>query len=219
MAIKDRKEREKKEMQALILEAAKELFLREGYDKTSIRNIAEKIEYSPGTIYQYFEDKDDIFFALHFFAFQDLLAEMDKNCQFKNPLDNLLAIGKTYINFALQNPELYDLMFVMRAPMCALQSKKEQLFKKISEENAENSSMQWEEGFAAFDRLKNIMQACINENLIKFDNVDVASVNMWASVHGLASLYIRDRFQMFSQEIVTNLMEKCLFDMIEAIKK
>ncbi|TAH29687.1 MAG: TetR/AcrR family transcriptional regulator [Cytophagales bacterium] len=219
MAIKDRKEREKKEMQALILEAAKELFLKEGYDKTSIRSIAEKIEYSPGTIYQYFDDKDDIFFALHFFAFQDLLAEMDKNCQFKKPLDNLLAIGKTYINFALQNPELYDLMFIMRAPMCSLQSKKEQLFEKIKGENTENASMEWEEGFAAFDRLKNIMQACINENLIKYDNVEIASINMWANVHGLASLYIRDRFQMFPQEIVTNLIEKCLLDMIEAIKK
>lgn len=219
MAIKDRKEREKKEMQALILEAAKELFLKEGYDKTSIRSIAEKIEYSPGTIYQYFDDKDDIFFVLHFFAFQDLLAEMDKNCQFKKPLDNLLAIGKTYINFALKNPELYDLMFIMRAPICSLQSKKEQLFEKIKGKDTENASMEWEEGFATFNRLKNIMQACINENLIKYDNVEIASINMWANVHGLASLYIRDRFQMFPQEIVTHLIEKCLLDMIEAIKK
>lgn len=218
MAIKDRKEREKKEMQALILEAAKELFLKEGYEKTSIRNIAEKIEYSPGTIYQYFDDKDDIFFVLHFFAFQDLLAEMDKNCQFENPLDNLFAIGKTYVNFALKNPELYDLMFVLRAPMCSLQSKKEQLFKKISENESENSELKWEEGFAAFNRLQNIMQACIDKNLIKFTDATVASVSMWANVHGLASLYIRDRFQMFPQEMVISLMEKCLFDMVEAIK-
>ena len=44
-------------MKTKILEAAKKLFLDHGFEKTSIRNIAEEIEYSPGTIYLYFKDK------------------------------------------------------------------------------------------------------------------------------------------------------------------
>ena len=51
MGTKERKERDKLEMQQKILDAARELFMKEGYENVSIRKIAEKIEYSPGTIY------------------------------------------------------------------------------------------------------------------------------------------------------------------------
>ena len=43
-------------MKRKILEAAKALFLDQGFEKTSIRNIADAIEYSPSTIYLYFKD-------------------------------------------------------------------------------------------------------------------------------------------------------------------
>ncbi len=65
MTIAKRKERQKEELRGKILEAAKALFIERGFEDTSIRNIAEKIEYSPTTIYLYFKDKDDIFYALH----------------------------------------------------------------------------------------------------------------------------------------------------------
>ena len=51
MGITDRKEREKQELKELILKEAKAVFLEEGYEKTSIRKIADRIEYSPTTIY------------------------------------------------------------------------------------------------------------------------------------------------------------------------
>ena len=69
MAIKERKEREKQDMRNLIIESATQLFLKQGYDKTSIRSIAEDIEYSPATIYLYFKDKDEIFYVIHENAF------------------------------------------------------------------------------------------------------------------------------------------------------
>lgn len=68
MGIVQRKEREKEEMRRLILDAALRLFREHGYDGVSIRNIAEAIEYSPGTIYLYYKDKSEIFFALQFEA-------------------------------------------------------------------------------------------------------------------------------------------------------
>lgn len=73
MTIAARKQREKEEMRALILDAARKIFLEKGYEHTSIRNIAEKIEYSPGTIYLYFKEKDEIFHALHEEGFRRLL--------------------------------------------------------------------------------------------------------------------------------------------------
>ena len=76
MTIATRKQREKEEMRQLILEAAKKIFLEKGYEQASIRNIAEVIEYSPGTIYLYFKEKDEIFHELHEQGFRKLVEYM-----------------------------------------------------------------------------------------------------------------------------------------------
>src|SRR6476620_8812380 len=64
MGIKERHERDREAVRRSILDAARELFVTEGYENVSIRKIAERIEYSPAAIYGYFPSKDDIFFAL-----------------------------------------------------------------------------------------------------------------------------------------------------------
>jgi len=76
MGIPERKEREKEELRERILTAAKTLFLEKGVEKTSIRNIADQIEYSPGIIYHYFQDKNEIFHALHQGGFHQLMSRM-----------------------------------------------------------------------------------------------------------------------------------------------
>src|ERR1700689_3029099 len=64
MGIKERHERDREAVERAILDAARDLFVAEGYANVSIRKIAERIEYSPAAIYVYFRSKDDIFFAL-----------------------------------------------------------------------------------------------------------------------------------------------------------
>ena len=64
MGVKERQEREREAVSRAILDAARDLFVAEGYHNVSIRKIAERIEYSPAAIYSYFPSKDDIFFAL-----------------------------------------------------------------------------------------------------------------------------------------------------------
>src|ERR1700757_4201674 len=64
MGIRERQERDREAVRRAILDAARELFVSEGYQNVSIRKIAERIEYSPAAIYGYFPSKDDIFFAL-----------------------------------------------------------------------------------------------------------------------------------------------------------
>src|SRR5947208_8641755 len=64
MGIKERQERDREAVRRAILDAARDLFVTEGYQNVSIRKIAERIEYSPAALYGYFGSKDDIFFAL-----------------------------------------------------------------------------------------------------------------------------------------------------------
>ena len=62
MGVKERKVRQKTEMRETILSAALKLFSDEGYDNVSMRKISDKIEYSVGTLYLYFKDRDEIVF-------------------------------------------------------------------------------------------------------------------------------------------------------------
>ena len=57
MGIKERKLKHKEDLKQSILDAAKKLFLTDGYGATSIRKIAAEIEFSPTTIYLYYKDK------------------------------------------------------------------------------------------------------------------------------------------------------------------
>ena len=83
MGIKDRQDRERFAVRQAILDAARDLFVTEGYRNVSIRKIAERIEYSPAAIYSYFPSKDDIFFALAEEGFRRLDAKV------RGHLDNL----------------------------------------------------------------------------------------------------------------------------------
>ena len=57
MGVKDRQEREKLETRTKIMDAARALFNEKGYEGVSMRQIAQKIEYTPTTIYGHFQDK------------------------------------------------------------------------------------------------------------------------------------------------------------------
>src|SRR5437867_1569159 len=116
MGIAARKQRQKQEMKDLILESAMKLFLEEGFGNVSLRRIAENIEYSPATIYLYFKDKDEILFALHTAGFEELYRRQLAIPASKDPLKRLRKHGEAYIRFALENPEYYNLMFIMRSP-------------------------------------------------------------------------------------------------------
>ncbi|MEI6899671.1 MAG: helix-turn-helix domain-containing protein, partial [Bacteroidota bacterium] len=91
MGITERKTKERQELKDLILSAAKSLFIEKGIDETSIRNIAERIEYSPATIYLYFKDKDEILHELHSQGFQELGSRMSVLMAVGDPFERLKA--------------------------------------------------------------------------------------------------------------------------------
>src|SRR5262245_38273895 len=108
MGITDRKEREKLEMRKLIINAAMEMFITEGFDKTSIRNIADKIEYSPATIYLYYKDKDELLYEVQGQAFGELYNAFVKDVTATDPLERLEQLLHSYVTFGFEHPDLYD---------------------------------------------------------------------------------------------------------------
>src|SRR4051812_37765828 len=117
MGIKERQERDREAVQRAILDAARELFVTEGFQNVSIRKIAERIEYSPAAIYGYFPSKDDIFFALAEEGFR-LLSEMIPQPSAGDDLPPLERLRYTFWNvseFSRAHPQYFALMFIDRS--------------------------------------------------------------------------------------------------------
>ncbi|HEY9488202.1 MAG TPA: TetR/AcrR family transcriptional regulator [Chryseosolibacter sp.] len=203
MTITQRKERQKEELRGKILQAARELFMHKGYEETSIRNIAEKIEYSPTTIYLYFKDKDEIFYALHQEGFILLNQYFRPLAHVAEPFERLKAISKAYISFAMENGEFYDLMFIINSPM----------------KTVKNDQMNWEEGDQAFGFLVNTVKECIEKGYFKGMEPEILAFTCWSMVHGICSLDIRNRCSVVSELNQPDLALKACDMVIEILDR
>lgn len=114
--VQQRRDKQKQELRALILEAASQEFLEHSYENFSLRRVAERIGYSPTTIYLYFQNKDELLLM----TVQNGFGKFDETIEAAArgavaPLEKIEAIGRSYIEFGLQNPALYRLMFMQRS--------------------------------------------------------------------------------------------------------
>ncbi len=188
MGIKERKTKHKEDLRKRILEAAKKLFVTAGYEATSIRKIAQEIEFSPTTIYLYYKDKSDIIYALHQEGFLMLRQDFQPLMQVDSPFERLKAIGKCYIRFALTQPDFYEVMFMMKGPMEYL---------KIHCVDGE-----WAEGERVFDFLLQTVRDC--QEVGYFQQLDVVqvAVQAWSSVHGLCSLFVSGHLKSMMEVVL-----------------
>ena len=193
MGVKERKERQKTEMREAILSAALKLFSDEGYENVTMRKIADKIEYSVGTIYLYFKDRDEIFFELHNRGFAEFYQKQLSVQHIKDPIERLFAHGMAYIEFAMEKPEYYDVMFISRTSAKTL-----------------HQFEHWMEGERTYGLLKlNIKQAIEAGHFLGVD-LEVAAFSLWSFVHGISSLFVRDRMMMIPPEAIKPLVNSAL---------
>ena len=202
MGTKERKEREKLEMKDLILQSAHHLFLDKGFDQVSIRNIAEAIEYSPATIYLYFKDKDEIFYALHGEAFKSFNAFVGPITTIKDPLERLFTLGEKYMEFAATNPKYYEIMFITESPM-----------------RCEENSEKWQDGERTLHFLESIVEECKSKGHFKGQNTEVLSFAIWSFMHGICSLALRDRMKVYKEELGKEMQLKGFETFKQMLKK
>lgn len=112
MGIRERQSRERDTVRRKILNAARTLFLSEGYANVSMRKIADQIEYSPGAIYSYFPSKEDIFFALAEEGLQFVRTHCVAASEARAPLERVREALWRFYTFSKEQPEYFSLIFV-----------------------------------------------------------------------------------------------------------
>ena len=200
MGTTERRAREKEQLRRQIIDAARELFVSEGYESVSMRKIAEKIEYSPTVIYLYFKDKADLLDS----ACQETLLGLldtvellkrDKN----NPVESLRKSGKAYVDFGLKYPQDYKLTFVIRP----------QFQKGLG---LEEGSV----GERVFSYLCAMVSECVRQKAFRQVDVETTGQALWSAVHGVTLLLID--FPDFPWTATDQLIDTVIDTMIEGLK-
>ena len=155
-----------------MLDAAREIFVAEGYEAFSMRKLAEKIEYSPGSIYLHFKNKEELFDSLVEESFERLLKSLmnvSEGNQDGDPVNELKKGMHVYVEFGLRNPNDYRFAFMLRPPVHKRPYKVH----------------------GAFEALRQIVGRCVAQKRFREVDVETAAQALWASVHGITSLLIQ----------------------------
>lgn len=165
-----RKEKYKAELRADILAAAREIFVRDGYEAFTIRKLARQVGFSPGNIYVYFKDKNEIFDSLVDQSFADLLAKLPQpdETNREDPVSLLRRSLRTYVKFGLEHPEHYRFSFLLRPAVQPRPHKHR----------------------PAYESLLRKVRLCIGSRKFKTNDADLAAQALWAAAHGVTSLFI-----------------------------
>lgn len=184
MGLPERRQRHRDDLAALILEGARRVFERDGHDGLSIRKVAKEIEYSPGTIYLHYKDKDALMLALHRDVFRRKAGMFAPLMGMRDPLARLEAMGRAYVAHALANPADFHLMFVDTCPMQALR----------------DEGREWRTGHTAFQMLEATVAEGVASGRFRAGVVPQSmAVVLWSLVHGCASLILSERLGMLDE--------------------
>lgn len=167
MAIKDRREREQSERRRLIVGTARKLAEAEGWEAVTTRRLSTEIEYSQPVLYKHFAGMEQIADAVALDGYDELTAAIRAaSADADAPAELILArIAQAYLDFANDNPAVYDAMFTRATALRFA---------------AHDTPEQLSEAFAA-------LREAVDRVVVGQD-VDTLTEVFWAALHGLVSL-------------------------------
>lgn len=165
-----RRTRHREELRSIILDAAREMFVGEGFESFSMRKLAERVGYSPASLYQHFASKEALFQTLVQQSFEALVKNQAQAVATGGEAGPLAALDRglrAYVRFGLDHPNEYRLAFLMPS-----------------------ASTRSESSIVAFESLRRRVTACIEAGVFRPVDPELAAQSLWAAVHGITSLLI-----------------------------
>jgi AcrR family transcriptional regulator len=159
------------------MDAARKLFVENGVESTSMRKIADAIEYSPTAIYQHFADKETLLREICREDFDALHAAESSIGQITDPVEKIRAIGLAYMMFGVEHPEQYRLMFMTRHDV---------------QPTAEDMKDRGDPTCDSYAVLEHTVREAMSQDRMRSDytDLDLICQTFWAGVHGAVALEI-----------------------------
>jgi AcrR family transcriptional regulator len=170
VGVKERRERNRTEMRAAMLTAVREIAATEGWQTVSIRKIAERIEYSPTLLYQYFESKDAVVHEVRRQGYEDLLARLIASIKREtDPRSQLRLMARANIDIAFEQPEVFKAMLGMDGTPCDPPP-----------------------GATAHHEIAKLIRRTIEQAASNSTNVDSFTEAYFCAVQGVITMYLND---------------------------
>ncbi len=155
-----------------LCEAAERLFVERGVEGVTMRHIAERLECSAMTPYRYFRNKDEIFAAVRAAALDRFSERLEAARRtFGSPSRRGRAVGDAYLQFAIEEPDAYRLIFDLSQP-------EEASYPGLAAANARSRK-------TMTDYMEDLVAAGVMEGDPK-----TLGLIYWAGTHGLVNLYM-----------------------------
>ncbi len=173
MKIKERRERQKAALKLSISSAARSIVQKDGSESLTIRKVAEAIGYSAPTIYEFFEDKNDLLYEIMETGFSEWLDDIQKATKSKSSGEDFVkAVASASWRFAFEKRELYLLMHSL--PGIPFGTKKAPHLARAIYQHI----------FDGLQRYK-----------VTFHDPEVAVEMIWATMHGWITLTLTGRIK------------------------
>lgn len=167
---------ERIDLKEAILSVARAKFLQGGARNVFIREIASHVNHSVGTIYLYYKNKSDLIFAIREDGFNRLMKTFDGFSALTDPVDALRKMARSYIEFVVEQPLMYDLMFTPAVPV---KGKTEYANPALSVINTVHQQV----------------RLCVYQHRFPFDDHEMATIIILGLFHGVATLHARECFR------------------------
>ena len=186
------------ELRELILTAATQLIEEKGLEGLSAREIARKIDYSPGTLYNVFKDRDEILFTIEGRLLNNLEAHLNDVQNAGTARERVIALAIAYLEFAQNNSNLWNLLFEHRPT-------KGKPTPDWYAEKAQSLMKQVESSIAP-----------LMQSESKAERERSARV-LWASVHGITSLSTINRLSHITDDTAQVLVENLVSGYLDGL--
>jgi AcrR family transcriptional regulator len=167
MKVGTRRQRYRQQTRSEILGAAREIFVRRGFEGFSMRSLAHSVGYSPAAIYLHFTSKEELFDVLveeSFVHLYEALGILLKE-RGKDPVEQLKRGLRLYVEWGLKHPSEYQIAFVVRNPA-----------KKPYRTHR------------AFDLARSLVKLCLGRSKAAERELELRTQALWAATHGITSL-------------------------------
>ena len=171
----ERRARARSTIRTKILDAAREMFTRDGYDAVTMRAIAKRIEYTPTTIYHHFRDKHALLVELCQVDMAALAQGFQRIGRIEDPAERLSRLGMAYVDFAIEHPAHYQFLFMTPKPEVFVDD-------PITAQPDQNAYL--------------MLLATVDEGIKagrfrpEFDDAHQLAQLNWGALHGIVSLHI-----------------------------
>lgn len=165
------------DLRRAILDEARRLLVKDGYNNLSMRRIASRIGYSATAIYLHFESKDALVHTLIDEGMEALYGRLaDAQETSDSPSEKLEAVCHAYVQFGLDNPEYYEIMHLLRP-------------ERMERYPAEK----YRRARRSLELLQQILDRGARVGQFVVESAAVSAAAIWAMLHGVVSLVISRR--------------------------